>query len=364
MSTKRKVQVADSAGRLIEAQVSDERFNAILREMTPMASRIFTPETFKAQMGRPMRAADAQEALAFFVSQLTYEETELQARYYVPMQYKDFVPISFAAGPYATSITYYIYDKVGNAQFGDLGGDDVPYGDVGFAQKTFVVKPGKIGYRYTQDELRTSAYLKRPLPELRMQGAIEAYERKINDVMLLGHSPSNITGLYNNASVSHAVTPSTKKWDGSDSITVAQLLSDFAFGMNAAWVASGFNIIPNTVLIPPGAFQYMSVTPASPTIPTVTILEFLRQNNLYTVKTRQPLMIDAGYDLTTAGASSTGRTVFYDRNPTTLVGHIPMPLQFLAPQLEDLEVKIPGEFKASGVEWRRVTNGYYMDGIV
>jgi hypothetical protein len=119
--------------------------------------------------------------------------------------------------------------------------------------------------------------------------------------------------------------------------------------MNAAWVASGFNIIPNTVLIPPGAFQYLSVTPASPTIPTVTILQYLAMNNLYTNKSRQPLTIDAGYDLTTAGAAGVGRTVFYDRNPTTLVGHIPMPLQFLAPQLEDLEVKIPGEFKASGV---------------
>jgi hypothetical protein len=362
----RVVRVADSrTGLPLLAKVSDARYLDIERNVKPIADRLFTADSYKAMMGRPMTAQDAQEALVFFVSQLTYEETEMQARYYVPMQYKDFVPISTAAGPWADSITYYVYDKVGNAQFASTAANDIPYVDVAFAQKTFGIHSATVGYKYTQDELRKSAYLKRPLPELRQQVAIEASERLINTTMLLGNTNKNLTGLYNNATVTHAATPSTKKWDGTDGTpaTVAQILSDFAFGLYSTWLASGFNVVANAVLIPPGAYQYLSVTPASPTIPTVTILQYLAMNNLYTQKTKQPLMIDAGFDLATAGASGVGRAVFYDKNPTTLIGHIPMPLQFLAPQYDGIDVKIPGEFKLSGVEVRRVTNMYYMDGV-
>jgi hypothetical protein len=363
----RVIRAADTAtGQPILAKVSEDRYQTIYAGFARIKDTLFDGTSFKAITGRAMQTQDAQEALVFLVSQLTYEETELQARYYQPMQYKDFVPISYAAGPYVDSITYYVYDKVAKAQFTSAASNAIEYSDVGIAQKTFGVHNATAGYRYTQDELRKSAYLKRPLPELRMATAMEAFERLTNEVMLLGNTAKNLTGLYNNASVSHATTPSTKKWDGSDAtpITFLQLNSDFNFGLYTAWVASGYNVVPNSVVIPAGAYQYMATTPASTSIPDQTILDFVSVHNLYTQKYKRPLFIDSGYDLATAGSGNTGRTVFYDKNPTTLVGHIPMPLTFLAPQYDGIEVKIPGEGKLSGVEVKRVTNMYYMDGIV
>lgn len=359
------IEVADSAtGRPKRVAVRESRLEAVAKGMRRLEDLICVSDHFKQVTGRDMTTHDASEALNFVVNQLTYEETEMLVKYQQPNQYKDFVPISYAAGPEKETITYYVYERIGKAKLANPNANDMPYTDVAFAQKTFPVKHGFQGYKYTQHEMRVSAFLKRPLPELRMNTAVEAFENLVNEIMLLGNTSVGITGLYNNALVGSAVTPSGKKWDGSDGITVAQLISDFNFLLYFTWLNSGFNLTANTVIVPPGAYQYISTVPASPTIPTITILDYLMAHNVYTARTKQPLMVEQGFDLTTAGAGSTGRAIAYDRNPRTLVGHVPMPIKFLAPQLDGVDIKIPGEFRLSGVEVKRVTNARYMDGIV
>ena len=140
-------------------------------------------------------------------------------------------------------------------------------------------------------------------------------------------------------------------------------MTDFAFGMQAVYAASGFNVMPDTVGIPELAWNYMSATPLNTANSSnITIIKFLQENNIFTSANNRPLTILPIYAAATVGASSTGRAVFYANNEDTLIFHIPMPLQYLAPQFVNTKVKVPGEFRLSGVEVKRVTNAYYMDG--
>jgi hypothetical protein len=313
-------------------------------------------------MGRRFTSRDAQEGFNFLIGQLAYQESILLTRYFTQMQYKEALAgcISYEAGEWAETVDYDVFEPKGNARWVDQSANDVPETDVAYTHKTIPVKTGGVGYSYTQQELIASAFLRRPLSERRMAAAVESYERFVDVVALSGDTAVNFTGLVNNANVTHAVRPSGKAWDGTASPT--EVASDIAYAMNAIWTASGRNVVPNRVGIPTAAWEWMVSTPMSSTFPNRTVINYLRENNL--AKDRGvdcqffPL-----YSADGAGATSSNRVVYYDMNPTTLVTHIPMPLRFLAPQLEGYKVTIPGMFRLGPVEVRRPTNVYYQDGV-
>ena len=88
----------------------------------------------------------------------------------------------------------------------------------------------------------------------------------------------------------------------------------------------------------------------------MTILEFVQRANIYTTQTGRPLMIGADRRLT-------GKMVVYRRDPSTLKMHMPMPLQFIAPQFVNLEVKVLGMFRFAPVSIRRPGAMRYVTGI-
>lgn len=379
-----KIKVVDSIGRDSIAEVghcgqancqhrhiSPVRFQNLLDAMTPQAAGIgITTENGRSDTRRSSFAArDAQEALFFLVSQLAYTEAGLYARSYQPMQYKDLIPQDYSAGEAADVIRYEIYDEVGLVDDIDPASDDIPTADVLYADKTFNVSHAAIGYEYTTQELRATAFLRRPLPERKLHAAQNAWERFLNDVGLSGRTKKNLTGLLNNASVTHATNPSAAAW-ASGGATAAQMVSDFNFGLNAVWVGSKFTVIPDTVGMPSFAWQYANSTPATGTAGSFerSVLSYMLENNL----ARQNgvnLNIVPIYRANTVanggtgpGASAASRMVFYRKTDQDLVQHVPLPLRFLAPQLRGLKVKIPGEGRYAGVEVRRPPSFYYMDG--
>jgi len=241
--------------------------------------------------------------------------------------------------------------------------DDIPMADVAWARKSFPVLPGAAGYWFMNQELRLTAYLRRPLPERRMAAAVEMFQRKLNVTMLQGDSVKNVPGLFNNANIAHAVTPSGKTWVDTTNTPLA-IIGDLNFGMYTVWAASGFNAIPERVLVPANAFQAIATTPMSATFPEKTILKFFLENNLCKQKLGKDVVVSPAYDLALAAVGgTTGRAMFYRKNNQDCVGHIPMPLRFGAPQLRGNKVIVPGEFRHTGTEYRRPTNAYYMDDV-
>src|SRR6185437_6887358 len=286
------------------------------------------------------------------------------------MQYKDLIPQDYSADPANDVIRYEIYDQVGQMDDINPASDDIPTADVLYADKTFGVHSGAIGYEYTTQELRATAFLRRPLPERKLHAAQDAYERFLNVVGLTGRVKKNLTGLLNNTTIVHAVSPSGLAWSGTSGITPAMIVADFNFGLNAVWQGSKHTVIPNTVAMPSFAWQYINSVPAAGTSGTFqrSILDYLMENNLSKAKGVQ-LNIVPVYDADTvanggvgAGAAGASRTVYYRKSDQDLVQHVPMPLRFLAPELRGLKVKVAGEARYSGVEVRRPPSFYYQDG--
>jgi hypothetical protein len=345
----KQIQVMDS-GALRTVEVDEARY-AAFDSVRPALSSILTADA--SFSGR-----DAQEAMSFLVSQLTYTENQTFERMYQPMQYEQLIPIDYSAGEWADAIRYEIYDFVGQGKRHSSAGSDVPMVDVGFADKSWPVLYGSIGYDYTQEELRRSAYLRRALPERKLAAAVEGYKRHMNQVGLFGETASNITGLFNNALVPQGNAP-TGGWG---SATADNILNDINTLIQNIWTNTAYNDTPDTIVLAPAALATIASKPRSTTSDT-TILEFVKANNI--AKQQRGIQIDfqPGFQLNTAGVGSTRRMMGYVKNPNRLVMHIPLPLRFLAPQLVGLGVQVPGEYKYSGVEIRYPKSAYYMDNI-
>lgn len=302
---------------------------------------------------------DSPEALAFLISQLAYTENQLFERQYLPMQYEDLIPITFEAGEYADTIRYEIYDWSGRGKRVNSRSKDIPKVDIAMADKSFPVVNGGIGYDYTTEELRRSAYLRRPVSERKLTAAMEAYRRHLNDVGLYGET-GGLTGLYNNANVPQGNAP-VGAWQTGPK-TPAQILSDINTLIQNVWTNTAYNDQITNIVMAPAAYAYISATPRSDNSDK-TILQYVKENNIAKVERGIDIKFQPGYGLDTAGSGATRRMMGYVKSDQRLVMHIPLPLRFLAPQISAYLVEVPGEYKYSGVEFRYPKSAYYMDGI-
>lgn len=345
----KKIQLGD--GRVVA--VDEARFAAFdaLRSHPGLAGLI---------VGDGIAARDAQEALAFIVSQLAYTESQVFERQYTPMQYEQLLPISYEAGEFADSIRYEIYDYAGRGKRTSGKGRDINLVDVAYADKSFPVLNGDIGYDYTTEELRRTAFLRRPISERKLAAAIDGYRRHMNDVGLFGESSSGITGLFNNANVPQGNAP-VGAWQTGPK-TPAQILSDINTIILNVWANTAYNDQVTCICIAPGAYAYIASTPRSDNSDK-TILQYIKENNVAKVERGLDISFCPGFGLDTAGAGGTRRMMAYVKSDTRLVMHVPLALRFLAPQLVGLSVQVPGEYKYSGVEFRYPKSAYYMDGI-
>lgn len=301
---------------------------------------------------------DSQEAAAFLVSQLAYTESSVFERQYLPLQYEQLLPISFEAGEWADSIRYEIYDHAGRGKRQNSRGKDIPKVDVAMADKSMPVMNGAIGYDYTTEELRRSAYLRRPVSERKLMAAVEGYRRHMNDVGLYGESSSAVTGLFNNANVPQGNAP-TGAWA---SATPANILKDINTLIQNVWTNTAYNDQITHIVMSPVKYAYIASTPRSDNSDK-TILQYVKENNIAKVEKNIDIVFTAGYGLDTAGVGTTHRMLGYVKSDQRLVMHVPLPLRFLAPQLTALLIEIPGEYKYSGVEFRYPKSAYYMDGL-
>lgn len=349
----RKFKVVDSLGKAIESALDEQRVNEFSMARDHLA-RVLT-STDQMFAGR-----DAQEALSFLVSQLAYTEAEAFGRMYQPMQYEQLIPISFEAGEWSDTIRYEIYDYAGRGKRTSGKGKDINLVEAAYADKTMPVMYGNIGYDYTAEELRRTAYLRRPINSIRLQAAIEGFKRHMNDVGLNGESSSNITGLFNNASVPQGNAP-VGAWQTGPK-TSDQILSDINTLIQNVWSNTAYNDMPTDIVMAPTSYAYIASTPRA-SGSDMTILQFVRKNNVAMEDRGLNINFVPGYGLDTAGAGSTKRMMAYVKAPTRLIMHIPMSLRFLAPQPKGLSIEIPGEYKYSGVEFRYPKSAYYMDNL-
>jgi hypothetical protein len=305
---------------------------------------------------------DSGEALAFMIGQLTYTEAQTFEKLYTPLQFEQFLPISNEAGEWADSIRFETFDHAGRGKRQSTKGRDIPLVDVSYGDETFPVYSGAIGYDYTMDELRKTAYLRKPVTTTKPQSAMMSYREHINQVGLFGED--ELTGLYNNNIIPQQNAPNGD-WAAQIAAGTQAGLNAIIADVNAVIEAvrenTNFNDMPTDILIAPTAMSQLANNRASINGTDKTLLEWVQTNNIAKLERGIDIKFTSAYGLDTAGVGGSRRMLAYVKRDDRLIFHVPMPLRFLAPQPEGLSVLVPGEYKYCGVQFRYPKSGIYQD---
>lgn len=314
-----------------------------------------------------MYLPDANQALGFVVSQTAHIETEVAEVQYPEIQYPQIIPIDTSADEWATSVTYYSTNKVGQAGWFHHYAKDIHVADSERSKHEVGIEMADIGYRWSLQELGVAMKAGIPLSSDRASAAKRAYEEFLDNIAINGDAAKNFYGIANYPGIT-AVLVAADGGSGEDEVAWAvktdeQILRDFNAALTGMYVDTLQVEMANTVLLPLPVMTMLATRRLGDT--TMTLLDFILTKNIYTLQTGQPLMVRALRGLETAGQGGTGRMVVYRRDPQVLKMHVPMTHRFLPPwQTGPMVFDVAGIFRLAGLEIRRPGAFRYVDGVM
>ena len=306
-----------------------------------------------------------QQALSFLVQQAAHIEPVVYQTKYPSIQYPELIPIDTSAGEWANTIQFYSATQVGAAKWFHHEANDTNRAETKYESFNESVHMAEVGYGYTLEEIGYAQRLNINLTTDRAAAARRSYEEFVDNIALNGDSTKNLQGLISHSSVTvvdaaATGTGSSPDWNAK---TADQILTDVNTLLTGVYTSSLTVEMANTLLLPVSLMALLSSKRVGDT--TMTVMQFLKENNVYTATTDQPLMIRALRGLDTGGAAGVGRIIAYDRSPEVLKLHIPMPHRFLPVyQTGPMRFDIPGIFRLGGVEIRRPGAVRYMDDVI
>lgn len=308
---------------------------------------------------------DASQAQGFVVSQTSNIEAGVYMRRYPSFEYESLVPVITEGNEWARTVTYYSGDIAGKSEWISGGADDIPFADVSRDKHEHAFHMRGIGYRWDLEEINVARMLGDNLPDRKASGARFIAEKFCYFLAFLGDAEKEWTGLFNDPNVEVDPVPadgsgSSMSWLTKDADKILRDFNSAIIGIN---VDSNEVEMANTVLLPRELIQTM----ASVRIPDtqISILKFLRENNVYTGETGQELTIRSNRLLRTAGADGGGRMVAYWRDPQAVRFHQPMPFRFLPPfQVSAMAWEVAGIMRTGGTEVRLPGAVRYLDGVL
>jgi hypothetical protein len=309
---------------------------------------------------------DAQSALGFLVAQRAIIEPVVYRTRYPDLNHAELVPIDTSANEWAKSITFFSQDMVGKAAWFSGLAQDVPNADVTRAKFEQGIEMAAVGYQYTLEELGMARLIPGTnLTADRALAARRAYEEFCYQVALFGDAGKGWEGLFN----SSLVTAGNVAADGTGSSpywinkTGAQITRDVNNVLGGVFNDTNTVDLADTLILPFEEYQYIGTQRYDAQDP-MTILTWLRTNNIYTMQTGQPLTIRGQRGLRNAGASGTARMLAYRRSPDVVKMHLPMPHRFLEVFRQGpILYSVPGIFRLGGTEFRLPKAARYADAI-
>lgn len=333
------------------ANINDDRINQLM----PWADAVLG-----LAGGKPSNFADAGEAGAFMISQLAYVEQKIYEVQRVPLQYARLVPVTSEAGAEANSIVYQVQDFSGQFKRVAPNARDLPKAEVGYAQVTLNVANGGGSYEYNVQEMRESAFLRRPLNVARAKAADVLWQQHLNNVALIGETAYGLYGLLNMNTVPTANAP-VGSW-GNGTTTEVQVISDIAYGLQTVWQNSAYNDLVDTILVPPSVMNYLSRAFVG-TNAFVSLLKYIQENNISKNQGGITLEFQAVPQLETLGSGNTRRIMFYKKDPDRVKFHSTKDLTFLAPQFQGLSIVMNGDYRYAGIQYTYPKSALYLDNV-
>ena len=292
---------------------------------------------------------DAQAALGFVVSQRSHIEPEVLKKPYPEIRYAEMIPVDTSANAYAQSVTFFSQDSVGKAKFINGKGDDIPLVNVTRTKFEQSVNMAGVGYSFSLEEIGAAQMLRQNLSADGAEAARMAYEQLVDEVAFIGNTTLGIQGLYNTTGITTIAAGATFAASTPDGVLAIINNALIAIESGSLGVE-----VANTIALPLAVAATMERRLGDGS--DVTILDFIMRSNRYTRRTGLPLMVEFSHRLTTT-------MVVYRKDPAVLKLHMPMPLQFIPPQMVNLEVKVLGMFRFSPVNIRRPGAVRYVSGV-
>lgn len=220
---------------------------------------------------------------------------------------------------------------------------------------------------WTIPELESAMKLGRPVDVQKFAGMQLKYQMDVDEMVYIGDTALGLSGLTNGASVTNNTNAVTGAWTGGTT-TPAQILADVNELINSVWAASAYSVCPDTLLVPPLQYGYLVGTLIS-TAGNISILEFLKQNNLSTSINGRPLTILPSKWLTGttrsgqgAGAAGKDRMMAYTKDPMRV--RFPLvPLQRTPLEFRDLRQLTTYFGRVGAVEFVYPETLGYRDGV-
>ena len=143
--------------------------------------------------------------------------------------------------------------------------------------------------------------------------------------------------------------------------TPQQILDDVNLVLNNAWLASGFAVCPDKLLLPPVQFNLLTSRIVSDA-GNISILEFLKLNSLSNSVNGRPLDIQPSKWCVKRGVGNTDRMMCYTQSENRV--RFPMvPLQRTPIEYRDLRQLTTYFGRLGAVEWVYPETAYYADGL-
>ena len=144
--------------------------------------------------------------------------------------------------------------------------------DIGKTASPLTLWAMQIGY--TLPELESALKVGRPVDAQKHAGLTLKYNMDVDEQVYIGDAQLGLEGLVNSSKV--GATNVSTTWA---TATPKQILDDINLVLNNAWVASGFAVCPDKLLLPPQQFASLTSRVVSDA-GNISILEFLKLNSL------------------------------------------------------------------------------------
>lgn len=228
-----------------------------------------------------------------------------------------------------------------------------------------VVTPLRLAARelvYSSIDLDRSRLLGQPIDVTKMNALQLKWNLETDNYVYLGDTFLGVTGLLNNATVVSALvaadgTGSSTLWTTK---TADQMLRDVNEMLTAAWAASAYTVMPNTIGLPPAQLAYVASQRISNT--GISILKYLQENNIAINQGGEALKFVPMKRLIGIGAGSTNRMIAYNNDEQYL--RFPMvPMRREASYYHSINFHAPYVWAYGEIEFVFPETVIYRDGI-
>jgi len=303
------------------------------------------------------------EDIGFWERSLQFIKTTVYETVYGDLKAADgtLFPISTQVPPFAKTIVWREFDKVGMAKIVNSYATDFPQVEIKGRENVSPIRRIGASYHYDWDEIIASRQVGLSLDQRRAEATRRANDQKVDDIAFNGDDEYKLPGLFNNVNIPVTTVlndgiGATTEWANK---TPLQILRDMNVGVSDQVELTKEKEIPDTLLLPTAQFNLINdtVLSSATSITNKTIKQQFLDNQQYI---KQIISVPK---LAGAGSGGEDVMVIYKMDISKLSLEIPEAYNQLAPQQEVMEFKVPVTSKCGGLLVYKPLSVSILEGI-